>query len=343
MFIVFGISHKTAHISIREKFGFKTNEIQQKITQWRKIFNDSELVLLSTCNRFEFYIYTEDNKEEITKNFFEFFQISDLKNFFYIYENKNAIRHLFEVSSGLDSLILGENEILRQLKDAYLLSKEIGGVGKWFNILFQRALYIGKLVRTNSKITEGPTSISKAVLILADKLIGEVKNQKLLIIGAGNIASSIAKYFKDYKADITVTNHNPEKGKLLAEYLGCNFLDWQSIPSNIFKYDVVITSTHAKDFLIKKDDIEKYLYQRDNKKIFFIDLSVPRNIEPKITSLENVYLYNTDDLRSIVDETLKIRKNEIESVRKIIEEKIEEFYEYYIHRKERKFVALRHQ
>ncbi|MBT7271482.1 MAG: glutamyl-tRNA reductase, partial [Nitrospina sp.] len=304
--ILVGVNHKTTPVEIREKLAFTKGKIEESVDRLLNFPDIIEHTILSTCNRVEIYARANGQNSAIQsiKQFIcDFHGLSavQLEEHFYSYSNEAAIEHLFRVSSSLDSMILGEAQILGQVKDAYSLAKDLRSTGLVLNQLFEKAFSIAKKVREETGIAERSVSISSAAVELAQKIFDDLENHTVMLVGTGEMAELAAKHLISYGVKtVYVTSRTYERAANLARTLNGSALDFKAFKNELYRADIVITSTSASSFIITKDMVEKAIHERKNKPIFFIDIAVPRDIEPDVNDLENVYLYDIDDLHVVV-------------------------------------------
>jgi glutamyl-tRNA reductase len=337
--LLIGINHKTAPIEIREKLSFSQDEIIKANEELIRQLGLDEGLILSTCNRVEIYAVANrnrDDKDYIHKikyflSRFHDLNLSDFEDKLYIFQNEEAVKHLFKVASGLDSLVIGEAEILGQVKQAYNTAKESASIGKVLHRLLQRAFHTAKKIRTNTFIARGPVSVSSVAVRLAKKILGNLTDKKVLIIGAGSVGEQLVLYLKKNGiGSILVSNRTYEKAKVLAERFNAHALEFEKIKDVLAQVDIVITSTSATYHLISKEDILTLMPKRGQRPLFIIDLAVPRNVEEEINRIDNVYLYNIDDLKMIVDKNMELRKKELNECDKIIAASSKVFLEWLV-------------
>ena len=314
---VIGLNHRTAPIEVREKFSLSKEAIRQKLCA----LDCDEAVLLSTCNRTELYAPTDI--ERLKRIFFE-----GADEFLYTFEGAECIRHLFEVSSSLDSLVVGEGQILSQVKEAYSIAKGVGATGTVLNTLFNRAIAVGKKVRTETRIACNSVSVSYAAVKLAAEKLGGLDGRTALIFGAGKMAELTAQYLlaRGVKK-IFVTNRHLERAEELAAKIGGTAIAWDETERHAEAIDVIVTSTGAPHYVIKEKVARRMMRLRNWRRVFIIDIAVPRDVEPEVGRIEGVTLYNIDDLEAVVDEHINRRREEAESARKIIDEATAELVE----------------
>ena len=321
--IVLGINHKTAPVEIREKLSFSANEVIRANRSLRDTLSLSECLILSTCNRVEIYVVARDDCAGGIKRFLSKLrniEIIEFEKRLYIYEDSDAVKHLFRVASGLDSMVIGEMEILGQVKTAYQDASESKTLGKLLNRLFQKTFNAAKKIRTETLITRGSVSVSSVTVRLSEKILGHLADKKVLVIGAGTIGEQLLRYLKKNGVKIiVVANRTYEKALVLADRFGATAIKFDDFPQDLIDADIVISSTGAPHTIIHKDDVLRLMPKRHQRPLFFIDLAVPRDIEAEVNKIDNVYLYNIDDLQKIVDENLSLRKNELDSCNEIIE------------------------
>jgi glutamyl-tRNA reductase len=329
--ILVGVNHKTTPVEIREKLAFTKGKIEESVDRLLNIPEIIEHTILSTCNRVEIYARANGQNSAIQsiKQFIcDFHGLSavQLEEHFYSYSNEAAIEHLFRVSSSLDSMILGEAQILGQVKDAYSLAKDLRSTGLVLNQLFEKAFSIAKKVREETGIAERSVSISSAAVELAQKIFDDLENHTVMLVGTGEMAELAAKHLISYGVKtVYVTSRTYERAANLARALNGSALDFEAFKNELYRADIVITSTSASSFIITKDMVAKAIHERKNKPIFFIDIAVPRDIEPDVNDLENVYLYDIDDLHVVVSANMKEREKESETAMHLISQEVNKF------------------
>lgn len=328
--LLIGVNHRTTPVEWREKLSFATSTTYP-ILRLKEFYPTlKEGLFLSTCNRVEFLLVIERrNKEEFWKSFQAFItkEISypweKLSSSFYFLENEEAIRHLFEVACGLDSMVLGEPQILGQLKEAYKRALAHKTSGLFLNKLLHRAFFVAKRVRTETGIGGGAVSVSYAATQLAKKILGSLKDKRVLLIGAGEMAELACQHLLSFGAkEIFIANRTLSKAIELAEKFQGKAYSLEDLPELLIKSDIVISSTGAPSFILTKNLLGSLLRSRKYRPLFLIDIAVPRDIEPKVNELENVYLFDIDDLQEVVEENIKNRKREALRAKAIIEEDV---------------------
>lgn len=325
--VVFGLNHKTAPIEIRERL-YIPEEKAKELIEAHKREGAREVVILSTCNRTEVYLFSHEPERdlEISKGIFERYlnvKKDILDGYTYTLQDEDAYRHLLSVSSGLDSMVIGEPQILGQVKDAYRLATFCNSTGSFSNKIFHRAFSCAKRVRTETKIGYNPLSISSMATELAKRIFGELKEKTVLAIGAGEMVEIAVKNLKKEGVKrIIVTNRSLENAKKLAKEIQGEAYSFSELERLIVGADLIITATGSTEYIIRRDLVSKAMKERKSKPLFIVDIAVPRDVEPEVNELENVYLYNIDDLKNLSDAHLKDRLKEAEKAKKIVEEEV---------------------
>lgn len=337
---IVGLSHKTAPVELREKLAFSSpQKLEEGIMLIKRQDNIKECVILSTCNRVEMYLVCNNDvnwRDNIINMFSSYHGLKkdDFVSHLYFKENEDAIRHVFKVASGLDSMVLGEPQITGQMKEAYGYAAGKNATGFFINKLMHSAFSVAKRVRTETKIGSYAVSISYVAVELAKKIFDTLENKKAMLIGAGEMAELAAKHLlSNGVSEIIVANRTFERAcSLASEFNGtpCNF---EEFPDRLKDVDIVISSTGAPNFIITPDKIKNVLKIRRNKPMFLIDIAVPRDIDPKVNELDNVFVYDIDDLQNVVDSNLQERQKEALKAEAIIEEELKSFREWmnYLH------------
>ncbi len=319
---VLGLNYKTAPIEIREKFSVNKNSIRQGLENLADYDGLNEAVILSTCNRTEIYAAYAENCEESVKNFLnDLIGGIDAEKFFYKKNGADCVKHLFEVAASLDSQILGEGQILSQVKEAYSIAKNSDATGTILNTLFHKAITVGKIVRTETKIAYNSVSISSAAVDLAEKKLNGLENKKVLIFGAGKMAHLTAQHLISHGIKkIFVANRHLERAEEMAKKIGGEPVAWENALNKADDVDIIITSTGAPHYVIKIWPTQQLMSRRNGREIFFIDIAVPRDVDPEVGKINGVTLYNIDDLENVVENNFKFRREEAKAAEKIVEE-----------------------
>ncbi|MCX7913603.1 MAG: glutamyl-tRNA reductase [Thermodesulfovibrionales bacterium] len=331
---VIGLNHKTASVDLREKLAFSGQKFQEALMGLKNLPMIDEVALLSTCNRVEIYVYGRNSEKtyETIKNFLSIFHQIDKTEFepaLYFYTNRDAVKHVFRVASSLDSMIIGEPQILGQLKEAFDFALNKKTTGSILNRLMKKAISTAKRVRTETRIAENAVSISFAAVELAKKIFKELPGKSFMLLGAGEMAELAARHLiSNGVKDVKVANRTYERGCELAKEFNGKAVRFEDFLKELLYTDIVICSTGATEYILKKEQMQKIMKDRKNKPVFIIDISVPRNIDPDINQIDNVYLYNIDDLQQVVDNNLLERRKEAEKAEAIVEEEVEKFLKW---------------
>ncbi len=326
--IVVGLSHKTADVEIREKLAFSENNINEALLNMYNFPYIKECVILSTCNRTEFYA-TVDKSQNITEVIFNYintiFPIDNMnkEELFYVYHGKDAIRHLFRVACGLESLVLGEGQILGQVKSAYQAALTTGTSHKVLNTYFKYALTAGKRVRTETEIAQKAVSTSSAAVELAKMELGDLEGKSVLLVGAGKIGEVTLKHLQNEGlGHIGIINRSEAKAEELAQKYNGEAVSFARMFEYMAKSDLVIVGTASPHYLITKDNFETFITNREDKPLLLIDISVPRNIDPQVGTIPNVKVYDIDDLSLVVEKNKQRRNGLIHDCMIIIEDEL---------------------
>ncbi len=329
--LIIGLNHKTANVETRERLAFNGPKLEEGVFGLKKIPEIKEVAVLSTCNRVELYTCVSNTASaaENIKNFLSGFHNvarSDFEKSLYIHTDTDAVRHILRVGSSLDSMVVGEPQILGQLKNAFdfALSKKTTGV--LLNKLMKKAISTAKRVRTETRIAENAVSISFAAVELAKKIFTDLSGKSFMLLGAGEMAELAARHLvNNGVTDVKVANRTYERGCELAKEFNGKAVKFEEFLNELIHTDIVICSTGASTYILLKDHMQKVMKERKHKPVFIIDISVPRNIDPEINKIDGVYLYDVDDLQGVVDTNMLERKKEAEKAEKIIDEEVEKF------------------
>jgi glutamyl-tRNA reductase len=331
---VLGLNHKTADLDVRERLAFNGTKLDEGLIGINALPEIKEAVILSTCNRVEIYASVTDTRKaaELIKDFIsEFHGIKrdSLETALYIHENIPAVKHLFRVAASLDSMVVGEPQILGQLKDAFDFSLQKKATGVLLNKLMKKAISVAKRIRTETKIAENAVSISFAAVELAKKIFEDLSTKSFMLLGAGEMAELAARHLMNNGVkDVIVANRTYETGCNLAKEFNGRAVKFEDFPHEMVNADIVICSTGASKYVLLKDQMHKVMKERKHKPVFIIDISVPRNIDPEINGIDNVYLYDVDDLHGVVDSNKQERQKEADKAEAIITEEVETFQKW---------------
>ncbi len=321
--IALGINHNTAALEVREKVAFSPLEVEPALLDAQVNGVVNEAAILSTCNRMEVYCQTDRDTEQVLAWLADYKQvdISCLKEAHYIYCGADAARHMMRVASGLDSLVLGEPQILGQMKSAYALAKDAGALGTLLHDAFQRVFSVAKKVRSETAIGENPVSVAFAAVRLAKQIFSDLRKDTALLIGAGETIELVARHLVEQGIKkILVANRTLDNAANLAEKFDGEALLLADIPEQLHRADIVISSTASQLPLLGKGAVEQALKKRKHKPVFMVDIAVPRDIEPQVGDLADVYLYTVDDLKEVIDENKRSREQAARIAQEIIDE-----------------------
>lgn len=329
--VMVGLSHKTAPVEVRERIAFTAPGRLSDALNGLRAAGINEAVLLSTCNRTELYVAGEGARPEALVELLESLHQDapdDLERYFEEWRGHRAVEHLFRVTSGLESMVLGENDITRQVKDAYSAAAQAGLTGGVLNPLFHKALESSKRARTEMDLTRGAFSVGHAAARLAEQLYGNLRGRGILILGAGDMSETTARHLRAAGADtILVANRTFDRAARLAESLGGRAIDYEAFPAQLLRTDIVIASTAAPRPIVTRALIEETLKARRHRPLFLIDIAVPRDIEASVGELEDVYLYDIDDLQAVVDAESAERQRRAVKAGTLIEQEAKAFVE----------------
>lgn len=329
--VIVGVNHKTTPVELREKLAFSKGSIEESTEMLGTFPEIDENLIISTCNRVEIYARVNDvdkGIDRLKKFICEFHMIPYhlLDKHFYAFREEETVQHLFRVSASLDSMVVGESQILGQVKDAYSLAKSLRTTGLILNQLFEKAFNVAKKIREETGIAESAVSISSAAVELARKIFEDLANHTVMLVGTGEMAELAAKHLISYGVKtVYVASRTYERAAALAKTLNGSALDFEHFKTELYKADIVISSTAAPKFIISKEIVQNAIRQRQNRPMFFIDIAVPRDIEPEVNDLENVFLYDIDDLQNVVNANLQEREKEAELAMEIIQTEVNKF------------------
>ncbi|MBO8136838.1 MAG: glutamyl-tRNA reductase [Desulfotomaculum sp.] len=334
LIVAVGVNHRTAPVETREKLSFLPHSLPKQLEQLNSYDSIDGCVIISTCNRTEIYVTPRDVDAGLNAvwNFLSQYSgldISEIKNCTFCHTLYDSVRHLLRVSAGLDSMILGETQILGQVRDGYKIALEAGTTNRVLNTLFQQAIAVGKRVRTETGIDKNAVSVSYAAVELAKQKFNNLNGRSVLVVGAGKMSELTAKHLvSNGVSGVIVSNRSYDRAEMLAEKFNgkaCRF-------EELFKYmkdaDIVISSTAANHYVIRYPDMCELINANPGKKLMIIDIAVPRDVDPRISELPGVALYDIDDLQNVVDNNLEERRQAAVQAEKIIEEELNEFLQW---------------
>jgi len=326
--LLLGLNHKTADISIREKFTIKENDLPYALEELLSIEDINEGFILCTCNRLEIYCHVNDIdiasiklKDFVSYYFGESYD--EYSSYFYIYKDLEAIKHFIRVASSLDSLVVGEPHILGQAKNAFFIAKRAGAIGPVWHPLFEKSIKIVKRIKRETAISDNPVSVSSVAAELAYRIFGNLRGRKALIIGAGEMSELAALHIKEKGVDkIYVSNRTYQKANELAAKLAAETYPFEKFIEIIPEVDIIISSIYADGYILQKETLQKLVNLKKNESLFIIDIAVPRNIDPQCNEIANVYLYDIDDLSEVAESNKKQREKEALLAEAIIDKEI---------------------
>ena len=327
--IAIGINYNTAPVSIRERLAFPADVLNTALQQLLQNKPIQEAAILSTCNRTEFYCQSEVNDKQVLINWIAQSRQLDPQDFtpyLYTYEDNHFIRHIFRVACGLDSMILGEPQILGQMKTAYQAANDAGTLGKYLGKLFQHTFSAAKKVRTDTAIGSSPVSVAFAAVQLAQQIFDKLSEQTALLIGAGETIELTARHLHQQGiGHIIIANRTFDKAHTLAAQFNGYAIALSELPDHLAEADIVVSSTASQLPILGKGLLESAIKKRKHKPIFMVDLAVPRDIEAEVAQLKDVYLYTVDDLQNTINENMNSRRQAAEQAEDIIDTQVETF------------------
>jgi glutamyl-tRNA reductase len=325
------VSHKTAPVELRERLDFSSRDLGAAVEALASRPGAAESVVLSTCNRSEMYVAAEDiarANDELVSFLSDFHQLapSEFVPHLFAYQDAEAVRHLFRVAAGLDSLVVGEPQILGQVKEAYSTASERRSSGPLLNKLFHTSFAVGKRVRTETALGEGAVSVSFAAVQLARKIFGKLTGRRVLVIGAGEMGQLTAQHLRSQGVgEIVITSRTLARAEELAQAVEGTAAPWSELMNVLAPADIVITATGSQLPVLNRAHIEAVMGRRRRDPLFIIDIAIPRDVDPTAGDIEQVFLYNVDDLQAIVQENLSRRTVEMDRAERIVTEEVNRF------------------
>ena len=330
--LAFGVNHTTAPVDLREQLSIAPDNLPLALADLRQQQPVEEAAILSTCNRTEIYCSQDITTANTALEWFSDYHglpFNDIKPFLYAHPDAAAVKHLLRVASGLDSMILGEPQVLGQLKTAYQAALDAGHIGKQLNRLFQHSFHVAKMVRSNTEIGSHPVSVAFAAVRMAQQIFGDLSHTKVLLIGAGETIELVARHLLEQQCQkITIANRTLARAKKLSHSLSGTAITFSEIPTHLADADIVIASTASQLPIIGKGTIESAIRKRKHRPIFIVDLAVPRDVEEEVGKLNDVYLYTVDDLQEVIQENLNQRQLAASHAERIIEAQVDEYMDW---------------
>jgi glutamyl-tRNA reductase len=329
--IVVGLNHTTASVELRERVSVGDDDVSRMLTQLCDTHTVMESVVLSTCNRTEIYAVVCSRRagEDYLRKYFAKLagvSVEEIAPHLYVYHEMDAVRHVMGVSCGLDSLVIGETQILGQVRNAFMIAMEENASGTILNQLFRLAVQVGKRAQTETTIGQNPVSVSYAAVQLAKKIMGDLKDSRALVVGAGKMSELAVQHLRAGGiADIVIVNRTLERAKELASRNDCSVLDWNELEHAVQKADIVISSTGARGTVISRASIEEAAARRRGKPLVLIDIAMPRDIDASASLIKHVFLYDIDDLEGVIAANLAERERQGQIVREMVTETERQF------------------
>ena len=329
--VLVGVSHKTAPVEVRERLCFPEPKLREALQELKSRYDHEEGMILSTCNRVEVLVNTtnlDDGVRQVKDFLCDFHQLryDFLKKFLYDFTQMEAIRHIFRVASSLDSMVLGEPQILGQVKNAFNCAQTAGTAGSVLSYVMSKAFFVAKRVRSETGIASSAVSISYTAVELAKKIFNELSGKTVLILGAGKMSELAARHLTSSGVSrVLVWNRTYQRALDLAAVFRGDAIRPEELFKHIEKADIIISSTGASSFILNKADGERLIHLRKNRPVFIIDIAVPRDIDPQINKVSNIFLYDIDDLRNVIDANLKQRQREAQFAEEIVRQEVESF------------------
>ncbi len=331
--VLAGLNHTTASVSLREKLAISEQQLPETLSWCLQQSAVDACVIVSTCNRTEFYFWLNPHSESfsVRQMLSEKFNISTSEKQKSLYEkhDEEAVRHLYTVASGLDSLVLGEPQILGQVKTAFDLARQHNAVNKYLERLFQNAFHVAKDVRSSTAIGRNPVSVANSAVQLAKQVFGQLQGRSILVVGAGETAQLVVRYLRRQRfSQLAITNRTEEKSRQLAEEVGAQVVPFETFTYQLHHYDLIFSATASPQPVISKAAASNAIQFRKHQPMVMIDLAIPRDIEPAVSDLNDIFLYGVDDLQQVVSKNLKSREQAAEQARVIIDMKAEAFMQW---------------
>jgi glutamyl-tRNA reductase len=330
--VLVGLNHRTAPVQVRERVSFTVDQARRAAEELRTRGILEEALILSTCNRSEVYGVPPESDRETGRalsaflSAFHAVEADELHPSLYHHQDCAAVRHLFGVAAGLDSMLLGETEILGQVREAYRAAHQLGATGPVLNRLFQGALEVGKRVRTETALGARPMSVASAGVKLADQIFGKLHDRTALVLGAGIVSEQVVGQLRDRGiGKLLIMNRSHDRAADMAERFGGKAVPWAEWGTALVSPDIVVSSVSSEEPVLRREGVEQAMAARGNRALLLMDLGVPRNMDPAAAGLYNVYLYNIDDLTEIVGQNRRARESEVPRAEAIVEEHVEKF------------------
>jgi len=329
MLLALGINHKSAPVALRERLAFAPERLESALRELLDGDRTREVAILSTCNRTEVYCDAPPSGGPAVVEWlggYHELPVAQIEPYLYRHEDRSAVQHVLRVASGLDSMVLGEPQILGQVKTAYRLASDAGTVGSLLNRLFQHAFAVAKQVRTDTRIGASPVSVAFAAVSLSRQIFADLGRNTAMLIGAGETIELVARHFHEQKIGrLIVANRTLERAHALACQFEGYAVGLDEIPAHLAEADIVVSSTASPGTVLQRETVKRALVRRRRRPMFLVDIAVPRDIDPAVAELEDVYLYSVDDLQDIIQENLRSRQAAAEQAEEIVATQVEHF------------------
>jgi glutamyl-tRNA reductase len=327
-FLLTGVNHRSAPLEVRERFAIPEARLPEAIRRLAQYPGIEEALIVSTCNRVEFLTRTTNGTADLTGFLSEYFGAppGEFRGYLYEYREMEAVRHVFRVAASLDSMVVGEPQILGQVKEAYAVARAVGTISSHLDTLLTRAFAVAKRVRSETTVGTSAVSVASVAVDLAKKIFGSLQGRTVFLVGAGKMSEIAARHLLAHGVgSLLIANRTPERAVQLAQKFQGQAVPFEQLYELAGKADIVITSTGAPHSLFRKEHGEKFLHQRRNKPMFFIDIAVPRDVDPAVNDLDGIFVYDIDDLQAVVNANLADRSEEARRAEALIEEEVERF------------------
>ena len=328
--VLIGVNHRTAPVEVREHFAIPESRLPEAVKMLTSCAGVEEGMIVSTCNRVEILARTNDNQTGLDEFFHDFYGVdmAPYRQHLYEYRERDAVRHVFRVASSLDSMVVGEPQILGQVKEAYATARAVGGVNSQLDALLSRAFAVAKRVRNETAVATSAVSVASVAVDLAKKIFGNLQGKSVYLVGAGKMCELAARHLLAHGAgQIYVSNRTFERAEALAKKFNGEALPFDQLYDTVPRADIVISSTGAPHAIFRKEHGEKFLSKRRNRPMFFIDIAVPRDVDPEMNKLDGMFVYDIDDLQQVVTSHLGDRRAEADRAEAIVQLEVDKFHE----------------